>query len=198
MARSIAGQYSAGIDLRCSQFDTAPCTTPHCAASADWLPAILMARPRCSMLLIKHECVVPVNTIVLPHWDEIDCMESFGQRVKRLREARGMTQAELAKKSGMSGQAAIGNIENGNRSGSRNLAKLSAALMVNPYYLETGEGSETSWSHDAMEIAALFDAAPPEERPRLKRVFKAALGPAVPDDEVEQKMPVTKVVRKGR
>jgi len=125
-------------------------------------------------------------------------METFGQRVKRLREARGLTQAELARRAGMAGQAAIGNIENGNRSGSRNIAKLAKALSVNPYHLETGEGPETSWSPDAMEIAALFDSAPPEERQRLKRVFKAALGPAVPDDEVEAKMPITRTTRAGR
>lgn len=150
------------------------------------------------MAVSEHECVVSVNTSVFPQCGGISVMETFGQRVKRLREARGMTQADLARRAGMAGQAAIGNIENGNRSGSRNLAKLAKALAVNPYHLETGEGPETSWSPEAMELAALFDAAPPEERPRLSRVFKAALGPAVSDADVEAKMPITRTTRAGR
>lgn len=121
-------------------------------------------------------------------------METFGQRIKRLREAAGLKQHELAARCGM-GQSAIGNIENGKRGGSRNLAKLATALGVNPYYLETGEGPERTWSKNAMEIAALIDAMPEDRQELAMRMLRAALGPAVPDHEVERKMPVTKPLR---
>lgn len=119
-------------------------------------------------------------------------METFGERVKRLRELRGLTQSQLAKLAGFSHQSAIGNIEAGKREGSRNLASLAAALNVDPYFLETGKGTPSGISDEAIQIARMFDLLPQADRQRLGRIIAAALGPAVSDEAVEEKMPVTK------
>lgn len=119
-------------------------------------------------------------------------MPEFGDRVRHLREARGLTQAELGRQCGMT-QTAIANIENGHRSGSRNTAKLAAALGCDPYYLETGERrGGPVLTDDALRIAHLFNSLPVDEKHRLMRIIEAAVGPAVPDEEVERRMPITK------
>ena len=59
----------------------------------------------------------------------------FEDRLKKTREARGLSQAELAKKTGLQ-PAAISHFETGNRSPSfDNLRKLSDALEVSVDYL---------------------------------------------------------------
>lgn len=45
---------------------------------------------------------------------------------------------------------------------------------------------------DVQEIADLFGRLPLEERTRLAPLIKAAIGPYVSDDEVEERMPITK------
>lgn len=47
-------------------------------------------------------------------------------------------------------------------------------------------------SEEAATIARMFDELPQAERLRLGPVIRAALGVAVPDDQVEQRMPITK------
>jgi len=125
-------------------------------------------------------------------------METFGQRVRRLREIKGLTQGQLARLAGFSHQSAIGNIEAGKREGSRNLASLAVALGVDPYYLETGKGNPSGMSEEAVQVAKLFDSLPEDDRLRLRRIITAAVGPAVSDEAVEQKMPVTRPVTRKR
>lgn len=119
-------------------------------------------------------------------------METFGERVKRLRLALGLTQAQLARRAGFAHQSAIGNIEAGKRDGSRNVAKLAAALCVDPAYLETGKGDPHQASVEVAEIIRIYESLPPEDKARAFRVFMAAVGPAVPDHVVEDKMPITR------
>jgi transcriptional regulator with XRE-family HTH domain len=60
----------------------------------------------------------------------------LGQKIKELREAKGMTQGELAKKAGFAGRAAISNIEKAH-SGINvgRLPDLARALGVDPLVL---------------------------------------------------------------
>ena len=119
--------------------------------------------------------------------------ETFGQRVKRLREALNLTQAQLAKRCGMAWQSTIGNIEAGNRSGSRNVAKLAQALGVSAHYLETGKGDPgATVSPEAAELAAMFDRLPTADKERMRQIILLAVGPAAPDELVEERMPATK------
>jgi len=64
---------------------------------------------------------------------------SIGARVKRLREARNMSQVELAKACGcLQGNLSI--LENGSVKMPRYLVELARALEVSPEWLKTGEG----------------------------------------------------------
>lgn len=67
-------------------------------------------------------------------------MNTFGQRVKSIRQARGFTQAQLAAAAGVS-QAAVGKIEIGLASRSRYSTAIANALSVNPAWLAEGDGS---------------------------------------------------------
>lgn len=56
----------------------------------------------------------------------------FGNNVRRLREAQGLTQAELASKAGIN-RSYLGGVERGQRRiCMENIAKIAAALTVSP------------------------------------------------------------------
>ncbi|HWS74689.1 MAG TPA: hypothetical protein VN324_06055, partial [Quisquiliibacterium sp.] len=63
---------------------------------------------------------------------------------------------------------------------------------VNAHYLETGKGPPTGMSPEAAELARIFDALSDDEQKRLRRIIEAAIGPAVSDETVERKMPITR------
>lgn len=64
---------------------------------------------------------------------------TFGDRVRDRREAREMSQEQLAKASGVS-QSTIAQIERGRNQGTKHILKLAGALGVRPEWLETGRG----------------------------------------------------------
>jgi transcriptional regulator with XRE-family HTH domain len=66
-------------------------------------------------------------------------VNSIGERIAWAREERGITQAELARRAGVS-QASIGGYESGLRKRPRELLSIARALEINPNWLETGEG----------------------------------------------------------
>lgn len=65
-------------------------------------------------------------------------METIGQRLKRLRTEKKLTQAQLASAAGLSSQSSIGNIENDTRGYGASIIKIAAILEVTPDYLVTG------------------------------------------------------------
>lgn len=67
-------------------------------------------------------------------------METLGDRVSKRRKMLGFSQAELARKSGYSGQSAIRGIENGEVFKPGRVLELARALKVQPEWLVTGEG----------------------------------------------------------
>lgn len=78
-------------------------------------------------------------------------MKKFSDRLRHARELRGYTQQSLARAAGMS-QSAVASYENGERKSSRGLLALSAALNVEPQWLDTGKGPMTlpRPGHDAI------------------------------------------------
>jgi len=66
-------------------------------------------------------------------------MSGVGTRIKKAREALGMTQVSLAKAVGISQQAVM-ELESGRAKGTKHGAKFARALGQDPLWLETGEG----------------------------------------------------------
>jgi phage repressor protein C with HTH and peptisase S24 domain len=66
-------------------------------------------------------------------------MSGVGTRIKKAREALGMTQVALAKAVGISQQAVM-ELESGRAKGTKHGAKFARALGQDPLWLETGEG----------------------------------------------------------
>lgn len=66
---------------------------------------------------------------------------ALGNRVKQIREAKKLSQAELAEKVGVS-QQAIGLLEQRNSKSSKFLVELANALEVSPEWLKTGKNSQ--------------------------------------------------------
>ena len=62
-------------------------------------------------------------------------METLGQRLKRLREAKGLTQSALAAAAGLKSQGAIGNIERDTRGYGDSVIDIARILSVSPDYL---------------------------------------------------------------
>lgn len=67
-------------------------------------------------------------------------MNSFAERLRRARDIRQLTQAELARATGIS-QSAIANYENGNRKTTKHIFRLAHVLQVAPVWLADGIGS---------------------------------------------------------
>lgn len=65
--------------------------------------------------------------------------ETLGERLRRLRKEKNLTQVELAKKSGV-GQSAIGNIEAGTRGYGVSVLAIAKALETSPEYLQMDKG----------------------------------------------------------
>ena len=78
------------------------------------------------------------NVIQLPSL--ITNVKTFRERLIHAREARSLTQEQLAKASGVS-QGAIGNYESGSRNSSRQVVSLATALGVRAEWLDKGKGA---------------------------------------------------------
>ena len=130
--------------------------------------------------------------------DQNDRPKSYGERLRRARLAVGMTQAELAKRAGYSHQSGIGNIEAGKRDGAGKTATLAKVLQIDPYWLETGEGDmQFTLSGDALQIARAFSKMPEARQEELREIIMKAIGPYVPSEVVETRMPITRPVGAG-
>lgn len=88
----------------------------------------------------------------------------MGQRLKRLREAKKLSQTGLAALSGV-GQSAIGNIEAGIRGYGSSVVEIARALGTTPEYLQLKKsghdkaeiGVDQAMTSDARTIASIFD-----------------------------------------
>lgn len=85
-------------------------------------------------------------------------METIGQRLKRLRESRGLSQGALASQAGLKSQGTIGNIERETRGYGDSVVDIARVLGVTPDYLRCNESDETSV---ALPVAALTPSPSP-------------------------------------
>ena len=102
-------------------------------------------------------------------------MDGMGKRVKELRRALGLTQVELAKKSGVA-QSTISDIERADTTYviGPTLAALSDALGTHPSYLTKGKSpGDDPERMDESKLVALFRSMPDADREALLRVAES-------------------------
>lgn len=92
---------------------------------------------------------------------------SLGERLKYAREARGLTQQELADLIPMT-QPSLHNTENGRNKGSTKLIELSLALNINPFWLQLGVGD--------MELSNMSNVVPVENKGQVPLISWVAAG----------------------
>lgn len=102
-------------------------------------------------VLFNHNRDCATNTNVIQGAGLITNVKTIGERIKWARSTRGLTQAALAKKAGVS-QSSIGNAESGTRDRPRELLSIARALEASPTWLETGKGE---WQDEASNVVPL-------------------------------------------
>jgi transcriptional regulator with XRE-family HTH domain len=121
---------------RARQLLTTFCFTPRASASLPTPSSARIAVSSMSMATLYHFSVVMQTTKVLHGCDVLTSMqETQGQRLKRLRKAKGLTQRELGKFGGL-GQTAIANIEADVRGYGSGIVGIAKALDTTPEYLQ--------------------------------------------------------------
>ena len=82
---------------------------------------------------------------------------SIGNRVRKARKDKGMSQIELATKVGIS-QSALSELENGESVSTTKIASFASALGVSALWLESGKGQEKALpSSEASEIDRIIE-----------------------------------------
>lgn len=88
-------------------------------------------------------------------------METIGQRLKRLREGKNISQGELAKRAGLKSQGAIGNIERDMRGYGASVVNIARELGTTPEYLQmVGRATRESLSNTEPNPAPAPHEAP--------------------------------------
>lgn len=109
--------------------------------------------------LIITQVIMVVNTKVIHLSDEIHLMETMGERLKKCREAKGLSQQALADKVGLKSQGTIGNIESDTRGYGARVVAIAEVLGVSPDYLllkaeDPAPGAQHA-SSDVVDLTAL-------------------------------------------
>lgn len=106
--------------------------------------------------------------------------ETLGQRVRRLREARGMSQDDLAERSGVS-QQAISQLEDDIVKQPRRIIEIAGALGISPEALKSGVGHRSQNIDVKLLLgclqaarAAAADNIPPERIPDERGMLEIA------------------------
>lgn len=109
-------------------------------------------------------------------------MSTFGERVRRLREKRGLNKAQLARAAKLS-PSTINEIEDGTNETTRKLSQLARALGANPLYLTDGKLPEDA--EDVSVSVAVHNRSTGDiSIPQLD--VQASMGPgSVPPDHVD-------------
>lgn len=109
-------------------------------------------------------------------------METFADRLYKIRKEAKLTQVDLAKRAGLT-QGVIAQIESGRNEGSKHILVIAQSLNVNPDWLATGKGNRTTSKklHPlAQDILDSFDELPPALQTvaleQIKALIKASRG----------------------
>jgi len=121
----------------------------------------------------------------------LDCMETPGVRIRELRKARKLTQAQFAAAMGID-QSTLSDIERGAGFTAETLMLVCDALEANPYLIMRGDiANSPAVKRAADAVRSLTN----EERAALWQFMSR---PALDDSEVEQRIPATKTLKKRK
>jgi transcriptional regulator with XRE-family HTH domain len=141
VAVSISIARSAGISFMRSHFQTCACLTPQRRANSAWLPAISTAFFTRGFMFMRTE-----YNLGCPDVNAFGCLTvynsgcsfsamTYAERLKIARAYAGLTQTELAEKSGIR-QQMISKLETGLSDETTATVKLALACGVNPEWLD--------------------------------------------------------------
>ena len=102
--------------------------------------------------------------------------EANGQRLRRLREAKNLTQTELGNMVGLK-QSTVGMIERGKRGYGISVVKIASALNVTPEELQGSTvtpAKPASSSFEAHQLSLLFDDLPNDRILRTRAYIAAS------------------------
>ncbi len=130
---------------------------------------------------------------VTEYRDNPSMEETFGERVRRLRGELGVSQAELARLSGLS-PGTIGDIEQGMQQGTRKIDLLAKALQTTPEYLRYGRGpahphrsnlvsADETLPPAALQVARAWMDADPVTQDNICTLLKVELKTWMPTPE---------------
>ena len=95
-----------------------------------------------------------------------------GERIREIREQRGMSQQELALRCGWTSRSTISKIEKNERETRlKSLIKIAKVLNTDPDYLIFGDEEENK-----QEITRLFELLTPEKREFVLHLLRTMLG----------------------
>lgn len=104
-------------------------------------------------------------------------METIGDRVRRIRDSKGIARKDLARSAGMS-YTGLSDLESGKAKSTTKLHRLAAELGVSTAYLETGKGSTSP----APEATAPSGSQPVRLDPEIVRDVAQALQEVFEED----------------
>lgn len=99
---------------------------------------------------------------------------SIGLRVKAARERAELSQAELARRAGM-GRSSLAELESGDTKSTGKLATIARECGVNAYWLETGKGSMSPETIQAIASVDRLERLNPEESELIQRYRDASV-----------------------
>lgn len=108
------------------------------------------------MTPIITQVIEYVNTKVIHRSDAIAFMETIGQRLKRLREGKGLSQSALATQAGLKSQGTIGNIERETRGYGDSVVDIARVLGVTPDYLRGDHNITENVTYSASKVRDVF------------------------------------------
>lgn len=103
---------------------------------------------------------------------------SLGHRIQTLMEERGLSQAELARRVGLT-QPAIFALINKNKTGSKSLHLIARELHTTPAYLngetddQKGDSPEVDWSSEERELLDLMRVLQPKDRAAILQLARS-------------------------
>lgn len=127
---------------------------------------------------------------------------SMADRIRALRKELSLSQPELAKRCQIS-QPSLSNIESGKtvELAGTTLANLCRVLRSTPDYIVFGRGpahpESVSVPEHVRDFMLWYAELPTERQQQIFDIARVVVGPAVPDAEVEERMPATKRRKKA-